>query len=285
MPLLFLAGCRAPGPGVAPSDLHAMPTESITGRAEWSGEVVVDRIVVVRSGGELVLAPGTRVRFRRIDWDGDGIGDAEITVEGRLTAVGTADRPIDLASAEPDPRPGDWKYLMVNFAAGAKLDRVRARHAFSGIQVHYSPAAIRNCEFAENVDGVRFSTADLVVTGTWIHHNTHGIRFEERGHPARIEGNEISDNEVGVFAVTRCGGGTVFRRNNLRRNRVPVKLGWEQDRGLAFPENYWGGLTAQEVAEASLDGRERPRGPGITVEPVLPDPEPVPWPFRGEPPR
>ncbi len=282
---LLLAGCRAPGSGVPPTDLHAMPTESITGRTEWSGEIVLDRIVVVRSGGELVIAPGTRVRFRRVDWDGDGIGDAEITVEGRLIARGTAERPIDLASAEPEPRPGDWKYLMVNFASGAEMEFVRVRHAFSGIQVHYSPAAIRRCEFAYNVDGVRFSTADLTLEGSWIHHNTHGIRFEERGHPARVEGNEISDNEVGIFAVTRCGGGTVFRSNNLRANRVPVKLGWEQDRGLRFPENYWGGLSADQVEEASRDGRERRVGMGIDVRPVLPDPVPVPWPFLGRPPE
>ncbi|WP_025322871.1 right-handed parallel beta-helix repeat-containing protein [Deferrisoma camini] len=268
-----------------PTDLHAMPTESITGRTEWSGEVVLDRIVVVRSGGELVIAPGTRVRFRRVDWDGDGIGDAEITVEGRLTARGTAERPIDLASAEPEPRPGDWKYLMVNFASGAELEFVRVRYAFSGIQVHYSPATIRRCEFADNVDGVRFSTADLTLEGSWIHHNTHGIRFEERGHPARVEGNEISDNEVGIFAVTRCGGGTVFRSNNLRANRVPVKLGWEQERGLRFPGNYWGGLSADQVVEASLDGRERRGGRGVDVRPVLPGPVPVPWPFPGRPPE
>ncbi len=279
--ILVLAGCRPRGTGLSPSDLHTMPTESITGHVRWEGDVTVDRIVVVRRGGHLEIAPGTRVRFPRIDWDGDGIGDAEITVEGRLTARGTPGAPIDLASAEPEPRPRDWKYLMVNFAAGAELERVRVRHAMSGIQVHYSPASIRSCEFAYNVDGVRFSTADLTVEGSWIHHNTYGIRFEERGHPARIEGNEISNNEVGIFAVTRCGGLSVFRGNNLRWNRVPVRLGWRQTSGLRLGGNHWAGLSAREVAAASQDGRERPAGPGIAAEPVLPEPVPVPWPFQG----
>ena len=281
---LVLAGCRPPGPGPLSSDLHTMPTESITGHVRWEGNVTVDRIVVVRRGGHLEIAPGTRVRFPRIDWDGDGIGDAEITVEGRLTARGTPGAPIDLASAEPEPRPRDWKYLMVNFAEGADLERVRVRHAMSGIQVHYSPASIRSCEFAYNVDGVRFSTADLTVEGSWIHHNTHGIRFEERGHPARIEGNEISGNQVGIFAVTRCGGLSVFRGNNLRWNRVPVRLGWGQGPGLRLGGNHWGGLSARQVAAASQDGRERPAGPGIDADPVLPGPVPVPWPFQGPPP-
>ncbi len=284
LPFLLLTGCRASGPGVAPTDLHVMPTESITGHVRWEGDVTVDRIVVVRRGGHLEIAPGTRVRFPRIDWDGDGIGDAEITVEGRLTARGTPGAPIELASAEPEPRPRDWKYLMVNFAAGADLERVRVRHAMSGIQVHYSPASIRFCEFAYNVDGVRFSTADLTVEGSWIHHNTYGIRFEERGHPARIEGNEISGNGVGIFAVTRCGGRSVFRGNNLRWNGVPVRLGWRQASGLRLGRNHWGGLSASEVAAASQDGRERPAGPGIDAEPVLTGPVPVPWPFQDPPP-
>ncbi len=273
---LLCAGCSSTLPPLPASDLHAMPTESIEGDAVWEGEVVIDRIVIIRAGGSLTIRPGTQVRFRRIDWDGDGIGDAEITVEGRLEAVGTAGAPIDLASAEPDPRPGDWKYLHVNFARGATLAHVRIRHAFSGIQVHYSPAEIRNCEFTENVDGVRFSTARLLLTGSRIHRNVNGIRFEERGHPAVVRGNEISDNEVGVFAVTRCSGRSEFRRNNFVGNRYPVKLGWEQDRGLPFPENYWGGAGADEVLGQVLDGREHPNGPAVTLDPVLSEPVALP---------
>jgi hypothetical protein len=261
--------------GQLPGDLHTMPTESITGQAVWEGEVVVERIVIVRSGGHLTIRPGTQVLFRRSDWDGDGIGDAEITVEGRLTAEGTPGQPILFASAEPDPKPGDWKYLMINFAAGATVSFARISHAFSGIQVHYSPARVRRCEFVANVDGVRFSTARLRVEESWIHENTNGVRFEERGHAAEIVANEIADNHVGIFAVTESRGRSVFRHNNIRRNRYPVKLGWEQPYDLAFPENHWGREDEAEILESVFDGRKDPALGRVSLTPVLPRPAPV----------
>jgi hypothetical protein len=252
-----------------------MPTQSITGDAVWQGEVVVDRIVVVRAGASLTVRPGTRVRFQRIDWDGDGIGDAELTVEGNLRAVGTPGEPILFASAEPTPQPGDWKYLMVNFAERAELAYASVRHAYSGIQVHYSTAQVNHCEFRDNVDGVRFSTARLHLSGSWLHHNTNGIRFEERGHPALIEGNEISDNDVGVFAVTECRGGSRFQGNNIRRNQYSIKMGWEQPHDLTFPDNFWGVQTVAELLPTLYDGRTDPALGTVTVAPLRTDPAPV----------
>ncbi|MEW6488788.1 MAG: right-handed parallel beta-helix repeat-containing protein [Thermodesulfobacteriota bacterium] len=281
----LLLGCAGPpGVPIAPDDLHRMPIRSISGEEVWEGEVVVDRIVVVRAGGHLVIRPGTRVLFRRVDWDGDGIGDAELTAEGRLTARGTPQAPILFASAEADPRPADWKYVMVNFSPGAELAYARVSHAFSGLQVHYSPARVERCEFTRNVDGVRFSTARLEVEGCWIHGNTHGVRFEERGHPARLVGNEISDNEVGVFAVTQSRGGTLIQGNNLRNNATAVKLGWEQPHDLAFPGNHWGPAQEAAVLSRVLDGRADPGLGRVSLAPLLPSPAPVEVPPFSAPP-
>ncbi len=264
--LLATAACGPRLPTVPATDLHRMPVQSIGGETVWEGRVVVDRIVVVRTGGHLTIRPGTQVLFRRLDWDGDGIGDAELTVEGRLTAVGSPEAPILFASAESDPRPGDWKYLMVNFSPGAELAYARVAHAFSGLQVHYSPARVWRAEFTRNVDGVRFSTARLSVTQSWLHGNTHGVRFEERGHAAELADNEISDNEVGIFAVTECRDRSRFVANNLRRNRTAVKLGWEQRRDLTFPGNHW------DPAPEVLDRRIDPTLGAVDLEPRLPLP-------------
>ncbi|MBI5441948.1 MAG: right-handed parallel beta-helix repeat-containing protein [Deltaproteobacteria bacterium] len=268
--LLLLMGACAPRP--LGRDLHSMPITSVTGDTLWRGEITVDRIVVVRRGGHLRILPGTKIFFRRVDWDGDGIGDAELTVEGRLTAEGTAEAPILFTSAEPIPRPSDWKYLLINFAEGASLGYARFSHAYSGVQVHYSPARILRCEFAHNVDGVRFSTARLRVEGCWIHGNQNGVRFEERGHPAEIVANEISDNGTGIFPVAECRGKTVFRENNILRNGSPVKMGLEQREDLSFPGNYWGTEDEAAVLEAVVDRRSDPALGRVTVAPMLPRP-------------
>lgn len=279
--LLLAAACGPRPPALPATDLHRMPVLSITGEEVWEGRVVVDRIVVVRAGGHLTIRPGTQVLFRRLDWDGDGIGDAELTAEGRLTAIGTPEAPILFASAEADPRPGDWKYLLINFSPGAELAYARVAHAFSGLQVHYSPARVWRSEFTRNVDGVRFSTARLRVESSWLHGNTHGVRFEERGYPAELVGNEISDNEVGIFAVTECRDRSVFRENNLRRNRTAVKLGWEQRGDLSLPGNYW--APAPEVLDRKVDPtlgavRLDPRLPAPVAVDVPPFAVPLAWP-------
>lgn len=276
---LLLAGCAAgaDGTGNRRGDLHDMPVRVVAGEEVWEERVEVDRIVIVRRGGHLIVRPGTRVLFRRVDWDGDGIGDAEITVEGRLTAVGTATAPILFASAETDPAPGDWKYLHVNFAEGAQIAFARVSDAFSGLQVHYAEASVTRSEFRHNVDGVRFSTARLAVDASWIRQNRNGVRFEERGHPARVVGSDISANEVGIFAVTGCGGRSEFSGNDIVGNAVAVKLGTEQREDLAFPGNWWGDTQA---AEATIVDRRLDSQLGrVTIAPALERAAQVPRPF------
>jgi nitrous oxidase accessory protein NosD len=266
---LALLGCATATPVSGEArDLHDMPVTVIEGETTWSGRVVVDRIVIVRRGGHLTVAPGTRVLFKRVDWDIDNVGDAEITVEGRLTAVGREDAPILFASAEDNPAPADWKYLHVNFAEGAAFDYVRVSHAFSGLQVHYSPATVKNSEFRHNIDGVRFSTARLSVTGSLIAQNRHGIRFEERGHPANVTGNEVSLNDVGIFAVTDCFGKSTITGNNLRDNRTGVKMGLEQTTDLPLSGNYWGSDAAGARA-TFFDGASDSELGKILIDPVL----------------
>ncbi len=267
---LVAGGCATGLTTGVKRDLHDMPVTVIEGETTWSGRVVIDRIIIVRRGGHLKIEPGTKVLFKRIDWDGDGVGDAEITVEGRLTAVGRADAPILLASAQESPAPADWKYLHVNFAEGATLAYVRVSQAFSGLQVHYSPASVENSEFTDNIDGVRFSTARLTVTGSLMTHNRHGVRFEERGHPATLRGNEISHNDVGIFAVTQCFGKSEITGNNLRGNRTAVKMGFEQTTDVALPGNYWGAPGTEGVEGAVFfDGEYDPELGRVLTDPVL----------------
>ncbi len=65
----------------------------------WSGAVILRGQNVVKKGATLTILPGTRVRFVWIDEDGDGIGDGELNVEGRIVARGTG------TTGSPSPRP------------------------------------------------------------------------------------------------------------------------------------------------------------------------------------
>lgn len=223
----------------------------------WQGEVRIDGVVRVTREGSLTLLPGTTLRFVRNDRDGDGIGDAELLVEGKLLARGTTREPILLTSAEATPQPGDWKFLYFDYAREAEVEHLISEYAYSGVQVHFCRASISDSEFRHNIDGVRFSTANISLQRSYLHHNRHGIRYEERGGRGLVRDNRISDNQIGIFAVTRAAGKTRFEHNDIVDNRpYQVKLGLQQSTALDFPRNWWGdvnGLSPETVFDQRRD--------------------------------
>ncbi len=248
--LLLLVSC-------APLRPLVMSDRVISDQQIWQNEVRISGVVRVTRQGRLTILPGTKVVFERIDRDGDGIGDAELRIEGELVARGTREQPILLTSAAADPQPGDWKFLYFDYARKAELEYLISEYAYSGVQVHFCRAQIAFSEFRYNIDGVRFSTANIRLTDSYLHHNRHGIRYEERGGKGGVRHNRISDNQIGIFAVTRGVGRTLFELNDIVDNRpYQVKMGLQQPTALDFPRNWWGdvrGLSAETVFDQRQD--------------------------------
>lgn len=243
-----LASCTLGAPSLKLKD------DVIENTVTWSGEVWIDGIVTVKKSGHLIIEPGTRILFAPRDVDGDGIGDAELLVEGSLTARGTARDPIIFTSAADQPKPADWKYLYLDFARDVELDYIVSEYAYSGLQVHFCRARVTNSIFRYNVDGLRFSTVNLFAAGNRMHDNQHGLRYEERGSEAIIHHNDIQDNEIGIFVVTRSTDRAQIKENNITGNRqYNVKLGWQQPGDVTLPNNWWGSLTPDAVKETFLD--------------------------------
>ena len=247
--LVFLAGCLSPGL----STTHLSDTVIDDART-WSGLIRISGIVTVKKSGHLTIAPGTRIEFDRIDRDGDQIGDAEILVEGSLTAVGTPDAPIVLTSGEAEPQKADWKYLYLDFAKKAEVEYIISEYAYSGIQVHFCRATVKNSIFRHNIDGVRFSTVNIEVSGNRIHDNTNGLRYEERNSTAHIHHNDIRGNETGLFVVTRSNDQALIELNNIVENRRSnVKLGLTQSGDVTLPRNWWGLMDEQAIVATFFD--------------------------------
>lgn len=246
--LLSGAGCLASSPR-----LLQLGDTVISDAVTWSGEVRIRGTVTVKKEGSLTILPGSRILFERIDNDGDNIGDAEIYVEGTLLAQGTAQAPILFSSAAAQPQPGDWKFIYLDYARRAELAHIIAEYAYSGVQIHFCKAAVLDSEFRYNVDGVRFSTVNIEVARNRIHHNTHGIRYEERRGSGSVHHNAIVDNEIGIFVVTRSDDRTLFRDNNIVSRQYNVKLGLDQPGDVTFPQNWWGTSEAAAIRATLYD--------------------------------
>jgi len=235
--LLLISACRLVPPSLPPRQLGDTVIDSAV---TWSGEVRIRGTVTVKKEGSLTILPGSRILFERVDNDGDNIGDAEIYVEGTLLAQGTAQEPILFSSAAAQPQAADWKFIYLDYARRAELAHIIAEYAYSGVQVHFCKASVLDSEFRYNVDGVRFSTVNIEIARNRIHHNTHGIRYEERRGSGSVHHNEIVDNEIGIFVVTRSDDRTLFRDNNIVSRHYNVKLGLDQPGDVTFPHNWWG---------------------------------------------
>jgi len=239
-------------------------------KARWDGEVKVDGIVIVAKGASLSIARGTRVVFSVRDDDGDGIGDSELRVEGSLEVTGSKGDPVIFTSAAAQPEPADWKYIMINHADGARVSHAVIEYAFSGIQIHYTRGSFSGLVLRHNVDGFRFSTAPAILENSLLTANVNGIRFEERGAGATVRRNVVSGNKIGVFAVIKNRGMTVFEENIFENNLdYNVKMGMRQSRDIPMKRNWWGYLESAAIEDTFFDGRIEPEMGKVMFEPYL----------------
>lgn len=201
----------------------------------WSGEVVIDGIVQFDAGTTLTIMPGTTVKFIRTDTDGDGIGENEIYIQGRLVANGTKDGPIVFTSAEEDPRPGDWGAVNIMVSEGAvnELAHCVIEYAYRGFHMHFSKGRVTDCVMRDNFLGIQCQDSELEITGCTLAGNRGAIVFKDS--KLRIRDNTITGNywairflygEVELTGNTITGNlvnGVTFRENRVRASGNVLK--------------------------------------------------------------
>ncbi len=276
----------APSPPVVSGPLG----DTVLGEdATWEGEVIVEGVVVVGRRATLTIRAGATVRFARIDRNGDGVGDGELRVLGRLLVRGEAGSPVRFTSAEKEnPRPADWSYVLLFASRGESvIEHGIFEYAFTGVQVHFSKALIRDSVFRKNVEGLRFGRAELVVENSEIAENTYGIRQHRIEGPVRIVGNDIAGNRVGVFLVPsgqntldfsaegyradeRYRSPSVVRGNNIAGNReYNYRLGERFRYDIDLANNWWGSARPEEIAKGIFDRYDDPSLGRVVFRPFL----------------
>ena len=254
----------------------------------WRGEVIVEGAVLVARAATLTIAPGTIIRFKRIDLDSDGIGDGELRVTGRIIARGTPEKPIRFMSAENEPQPGDWSYLLLFTSGGENvIEFARFEHAFTGLQIHFSRAVIRDSVFSDNREGLRFGRAELAIENNEISNNDIGIRYHRLEGPVLIQRNSIKNNGVGLFLVPSSQIFVNFSLDSytpdLRYYALPLiinnsivdnvrynfQLGERLASDITIGGNWWGS-NDEEAIRSTIFDRERDQDLGrVIIRPLL----------------
>lgn len=236
----------------------------------WSGTITVRGKIVVKRGVTLTIEPGTAVKFARLDRDRNGVGDGEILVEGKIDARGTKDKPVRFLSAEKEPAPKDWSYIVL-LVSGAdnRFEHCRFQHAFIGLQVHYSRARVTDCIFEENKEGLRFSKADFIAEYNTFRNNGVGFRFSRFEGNSVMRNNVVTANDIGALFL-RPQQNTVdfddpqavqamprIRENNIYGNNdYNMKIGERGSRDVEVQDNWWGSADASQIKTLLFDRKE-----------------------------
>ncbi len=235
----------------------------------WEGEKLIEGVVAVRKSGKLTIKAGTKVVFLPVDLDRDGIGDGEIYVEGELYILGEKDSPVIFTAKAEKIEPSLWKYLMINHAKYAFINYAIFEGAFSGVQIHFTKADVKNSVFRKNIDGFRFSTANIYVCNCLMTENKHGIRYEERDSRGTIHFNEIKNNEIGIFPVIKSESRVRFEYNNIYDNEYNIKIGDEQKKDIIYSNNYFEFSEEQKIRKKIYDKSKDKNLPSAIIKPFL----------------
>jgi len=245
---------------------------SIEHDTTWSGTVILRGQNVVKKGATLTIMPGTVIKFVWIDDDGDNIGDGELNIEGHIMARGTKDNMITFTSAQPEPKMKDWTFLMISVNRDSVIEYCVFEYAFTGVQVHYSTATIKNNLIRHNFEGIRFSTTDVDIEHNDIVDNTYGMRYESRGSRTSVTNNTFRDNQYGFFPVQKCTSTVKIKDNNITSANYNVNMGENQRDDLDYTSNWWGTVEPDAVAAGMFDkGKDETLG-RVIYEPYLKEP-------------
>jgi hypothetical protein len=209
----------------------------------WSGDILVTQHVTIVSGVTLTIAPGTTVRFEPMR--PLFVSDPTLYVNGRLIAMGTAEKPIRFTSNAIQPEPGDWGGIrFYRGSAGSILDHViiefpvTAVYPDDNITVSnsiirwvlgtalpiYGDATVtrnRIYQIGASAFEVHFRTRPVITYNTISGATYDGLQVIESSRPT-IAHNIIKDNDRAIEIVALSSGDIQY--NLITGNNVGLGI-------------------------------------------------------------
>ncbi len=260
--LLCLTGCV--GRQVEPPQL--LQDLVISEDTSWSGNILIDGKVEVLRGATLTIQPGTDIAFKYRDADRDGLGDGTLIVKGELRAIGTPEQPIRFRSARPNPEPGDWLEIAVDFSRGVHFRYCELRDSAYTLHAHFTHGIVEDSHIHQNIDGCRIGQATFEFRNNLIEKQTgKGINF--RNSRLSIHHNLIRDNVAGIFLFENDQAFTITA-NNFQNNQHHLRLGDFFTNDVSLQGNWWGSSDLAEIAPLIYDRKLDPEIGQVTIAPV-----------------
>lgn len=179
--LVVVSGSLASGPGSPP----LLPAE----RSVWKGEVTVDKVVVVNTGQELTIEPGSHLTFRE---------GGRLSVHGRLTIAGTTQAPVRISQTGP---PAGAQVELIGASALAEVGHAYIAGADQAFSVQGGALVLQDSRLESNGLAVRLGVKALArIEGSRFSGNRVALSVESGGR-ADVLKTEFLENQ-GAMAVT-----------------------------------------------------------------------------------
>jgi cysteine-rich repeat protein len=243
--------------------------------------------LTVGPGVTLSIAPGVTLSFAAADIMAAGTdpGRAELLVDGRLTAAGTAANPITLSGASVSP--GSWYGLQLRTSAAASLvEHVTIVNAVRGLSLFATAANTLNNITAQSSSsfglyvGAGTPTADgfaaigssgtgvyvdgpasLTLTNCLLRDNlSQGIYFAPSTAGRTLSVANCSINANGNYGIRSAGSnGSITITNSIITNHTSVGVYRPDSSTFSIsysnvwnnPTNVWSGITSSNLLSAN----------------------------------
>jgi parallel beta-helix repeat protein len=237
-----------------------------------TGDVLLDlagspyyltRSIRVRSGARLRIEPGVTILCS---------GGVSLTVEGILSALGTAPNPITFTSASAAGRPGDWeglRFLDASVDAACVLSNVVVEFARLGVFCQDASPQIVACRVrAASQHGIQLERSSPRIQGCTLERNGQdGVYCADQSMPLILNNTIVANGSDGV-EFTGAGGATDRNsRPQLNGNTVIGNSGFAvrsaaQSRPAELVinarSNWWGTADPAQIAAVIFDYTDSP---------------------------
>ncbi len=209
--------------------LYSYPS-SVDQQITWSGNIILDRDVVIPANQTLVVNAGCNIEVRGNDQfnQGQNTDLVEIIVLGRILLEGTAENPISLTGAEVGGI--SWAGISVNSENGQKSDFIYTSISEALIALH-----------VEGNSAIEISHCTLTSNET-------GIQMVGRGRDS-VHHCKISEAQVGINLVNSS---TRLEENHLYNNNCAISC------TSSHPKVRHCTINANGVGVRTLDSWARP---------------------------
>jgi len=233
------------------------PVSTVPTDLSWGGRIQIAQRPTVQPGAVLTVKAGTVVEFA------PGVG---MDVFGAIQAGGTPGKRILFTSIDRQG-PKDWDEISLDRAMGSFFNYSDIENANWGIHCHYSNIKVFRSRFRNNDGGLRFRSGPVLISESMFTGNRIGMRaYLAEGV---ITGNEVADNEIGIF-IREKGSGLTINNNNIYNNeRYNMRLGDFNSDDVNAKHNWWGGVP---VIDTIFDGNRESYIGMVVYEPQLDTP-------------